>query len=282
MTAHDVPPARLLDTQATPRELRDALQALRERAPSAEAAARIEQRLGQPVQAAARVPRSLIALGLLALFGAAGLWVWPEHQAIRPPRSAARWQAPSLPLPAAIAAPAAPSTPAPRAPRAPIESEVAMAAAPQPSEPAAVSAPAALPVRALKRAKAPPSVPQTALAIQPVAVNDTLAAAEPAPAETVARNSIAPPPEDAERVFADPQDEPGLLYRARRLSSSDPSAALRLLVLHEASFPEGAFVQERDMLEIQIHERLGHAATAKRLAALFKQRYPESVYRVSP
>lgn len=83
-------------------------------------------------------------------------------------------------------------------------------------------------------------------------------------------------------MFADPQDEAGLLYRAKRLSSSEPKAALRLLVLHEASFPAGAFAEERDMLEIQIHERLGHAATAKRLAAIFKQRYPSSVYGVSP
>ena len=106
------------------------------------------------------------------------------------------------------------------------------------------------------------------------------------PARAITAPAPAPKPtavnDDAERVFADPQDEAGLLYRAKRLSGSDPDAALRLLVLHEASFPEGAFAQERDVLEIQIHERLGHAATAKRLAALFKQRYPGSVYRVGP
>jgi hypothetical protein len=118
-------------------------------------------------------------------------------------------------------------------------------------------------------------------AVMPAAHGESANAPAPAEPPPPARKVTAPP-EETERAFADPQDEAGLLYRARRLASSDPKAALRLLVLHEASFPDGAFVQERDVLEIQIHERLGHTATAKRLAALFKQRHPESVYRVSP
>jgi hypothetical protein len=279
---HDLQPVRLLDAQATPHALRDALQALRERAPSAEAEARIVQQLGRPVQTPARISPTLIALSVLALLGALGVWAWPEHEAIRRPRSGSTAEAPGLPLPAAIEAPSAP--PAPRTHREPARAEVAIAApaavvaAPPPVAPE--PAPARHP-RPVKRAKPAVLTPPAITAV--VAARDGELSPTPAPAEPQApTRKLTAPPDDTERAFADPQDEAGLLYRARRLASSDPKAALRLLVLHEASFPDGAFVQERDVLEIQIHERLGHTATAKRLAALFKQRHPESVYRVSP
>lgn len=281
-------PVRLLDAQATPGALRDALQVLRQRGPSPEAAARIQQSLGKPARPTARGGSVRYGLALIALIGGASWLAWPEHAAVEPPRSASPSEAPVLPLPASARAPVAHAPAAKRALMRATDVDTGAV------EPAALAASAHEPeseqgpVAAVKRS------PKPALAIKPARPAPTLeelaerAVQQPAAplatraSEAAALPATTPPNEDAERVFADPQDEAGLLYRAKRLSRTDPNAALRLLVLHEASFPDGTFAQERDMLEIQIHERLGHAGTAKRLAALFKQRYPGSVYRVGP
>jgi len=279
---HDeLEPKRLLDERATP-------DALREQAPSPAASARIRERLASPPPPAPRVGRSLIAIALVTLISALMWRTWPTHESARAPHAGAPSEAPLIRLPATHAVAPKAETPragSARAPAAAAQLEQVVEPAEQPATaPAVLLAPAPVPeiVRVPKRAKEP---------LAPKASNAPLVAStvlEPEPALDVPAKRTLPSPkplsqgEEAERMFADPQDEAGLLYRARRLSSSDPNAALRLLVLHEASFPDGAFVQERDMLEIQIQERLGHATTAKRLAALFKQRYPESVYRVSP
>lgn len=281
----ELPPVRLLDGQATPLALRDALRALRDRAPSAEASARIEQQLGRPALRSTRMPPALIALGVVALLGALSLWAWPEHQAIAVPRSASVNEAPALPVPATIPA----AAPEPRVQRAaagasvPIDAPIETVEAPllaRAPELSAGTAPALAlpsPKRAKPRVLATRAAPMPVVAISEPAPTAEQPAGPPAPI-----GAVSAAPRDAERAFADPQDEAGLLYRARRLASSDPKAALRLLVLHEASFPDGAFGQERDMLEIRIHERLGHAAAARRLAARFNERYPASVYSVSP
>jgi len=281
----ELEPKRLLDEHATPDALRDALQALRERAPSPAASARIREQIAKPLPPEPRAPRSLLPIALLALVGVLAWSSWPEHERSRAPQSAALGEAPSIPTPAPLElatppAPTAPPSVARPLPPAP--------AAPEPREqpPATAALPAPMPtpqsVRVPKRAHGPLAPkPSSAAPIASVVV-------KPVPALDAKPERMPPSPkplsqgEEAERMFADPQDEAGLLYRAKRLSSSDPNAALRLVVLHEASFPDGTFAQERDMLEIQIHERLGHASTAKRLATLFKQRYPESVYRLSP
>jgi hypothetical protein len=281
---NELPPKRLLDEHATPDELRDALQALRDRAPTPAAAARMREQIAKPVGPAPRAPGMLVSVALLALVSAFAWSAWPRPEPSRAPHSAAPSEAPMMPMPAAHEAPKITTArPVARTVELPAQAEPA---APQPAaEPVAAATPA--PTAALDDAPAPkrereplapkPSTARAADSIAPTAdpTPEPIAKAKPK-AKPLAQS------EEAERLFADPQDEAGLLYRARRLASSDPKAALRLLVLHEASFPDGAFVQERDMLEIQIHERLGQAATAKRLAALFKQRYPDSVYRVSP
>jgi len=78
---------------------------------------------------------------------------------------------------------------------------------------------------------------------------------------------------------AEPADEAGLLFRAKRLAAHDPRSALHLLETHAFYFPNGAFVQEREVLQIRLHERLGHRAKAEQLAAQFRLRFPNSVYR---
>ena len=67
--------------------------------------------------------------------------------------------------------------------------------------------------------------------------------------------------------------------RAKRLARSDPQGALRMLEAHAIHFPSGAFVEEREVLAIELHRRLGHAEVAERRAAQFLLRYPHSVYR---
>jgi hypothetical protein len=281
----EIEPKRLLDEHATPNALRDALQALRDRAPTPAAAARMREQIAKPVPPAPRAPSVLLSFTLLALIGALVWSAWPRHEPARAPSAAAPSEAPLQPMPTAQkASELKTSRPVARAIELPAQTEpVALQPAAQPIAAAASPAPSvALAEVPLPKRTREPLAPKPSTAPAP----DTAApSAEITPEPIAKARSKAEPlaqSEEAERLFADPQDEAGLLYRARRLASSDPKAALRLLVLHEASFPDGAFVQERDMLEIQIHERLGQVATAKRLAAMFKQRYPDSVYRVSP
>ena len=105
---------------------------------------------------------------------------------------------------------------------------------------------------------------------------DQPAQAQPEP--SAAEAEAAPPVVPAAPV---PQDEAGLLYRAKRVSSANPTAALSLLELHAQHFPDSAFRQEREVLVIKLHQRLGHVALARQLAAQFRARFPSSVYRVS-
>jgi hypothetical protein len=77
----------------------------------------------------------------------------------------------------------------------------------------------------------------------------------------------------------EPEDEAGLLYRAKRLARRDPAAALRLAESHALHFPQGAFVEEREVLAIELEKRLGHDAEAKQRAASFLARFPNSAYR---
>jgi hypothetical protein len=76
----------------------------------------------------------------------------------------------------------------------------------------------------------------------------------------------------------DPQDEAGLLYRAKRLAAREPAAALALLAVHARHFADGALAQERDVLTIRLLRRLGRRVLADWLAAEFRARYPHSVY----
>lgn len=285
-THDELEPARLLDQQATPAALREALHALRQQAPSAASAQRIREGIARPPASSPIAARWIVSFVVLGL---AGVALWPRASEapsatrVGPPApdavSPALAVAPSAqPQAAAVVAPAAPASSPARARVAATPAKLDPATEPAPDAPMPKPR-AAEPARAEKRAMPVPVLEPAAPAEAELAASEDVA---PATRAIEPPRALPGAPEDAERIFADPQDEAGLLYRAKRLSSTDPQAALRLIVLHEASFPKGAFAQERDMLELQIHERLGHAATVKRLSAAFQERYPGSVYRVSP
>jgi hypothetical protein len=69
------------------------------------------------------------------------------------------------------------------------------------------------------------------------------------------------------------------LALCKRLAAQDPQAALRQVEALAHDLPNGVFAQERELLAIHLHERLGHRETAEQLARRFRQRYPDSVYR---
>jgi hypothetical protein len=104
------------------------------------------------------------------------------------------------------------------------------------------------------------------------------AAAESEPQEPVALQPKAASAPRTPAAALDPQDEASFLYRAKRLAARDPQAALHLLEAHSKYFPKGALAEERDVLSIQLHRKLGDAAGAQRMAAQFRTRFPNSVY----
>lgn len=74
-------------------------------------------------------------------------------------------------------------------------------------------------------------------------------------------------------------DEAQQLARCKQLATRDPERALRELDMLARTHPHGAFLQERDLLEIRLRARLGDGAAAAALSQRFLQRYPNSVYR---
>jgi hypothetical protein len=69
------------------------------------------------------------------------------------------------------------------------------------------------------------------------------------------------------------------LAQCKRLALRDPEQALREVEALAQQLPNGALVQERELLAIRLHERLGHQAIAAELRQRFLARYPSSVYR---
>jgi hypothetical protein len=76
-----------------------------------------------------------------------------------------------------------------------------------------------------------------------------------------------------------PEDEAGLLYRAKKLARTDRRAALHMLEQHAAYFPQGTLVEEREVLAIDLLQRLGQKTEAAQRSALFLERFPHSSYR---
>ena len=73
--------------------------------------------------------------------------------------------------------------------------------------------------------------------------------------------------------------EAALLERAQAALERRPAEALRLSRQHEARFPEGALVQEREVIAIDALRRLGREAAAKARAAEFERRFRGSVHQ---
>jgi len=125
-----------------------------------------------------------------------------------------------------------------------------------------------------------------AAASQPTAVSEVATSSQRAETPRAAAERAAAPdsqpsaaaPQPAAKAELAPQDEAGLLYRAKRFAAHDPRAALRLLGSHAKYFPRGTLAEERDVLTIQLHRKLGDLTEAQRLATLFRAHYPTSIY----
>jgi len=146
-----------------------------------------------------------------------------------------------------------------------------------------------------------PAQPQApATAVPPAAPAPVAVAAPPPPpaeeladagAEPVARPPVVPPPRAPSPVARDdggagvaPDAGPGelaLLDEAfRALRASDPQAALAAAARHEAAFPQGAFVQERELIVVEALLALGRRDEANARGEAFLATYPTSSHRL--
>ncbi|MEM1417278.1 MAG: hypothetical protein AAGH15_20440, partial [Myxococcota bacterium] len=104
-------------------------------------------------------------------------------------------------------------------------------------------------------------------------------------AGAMARLAREPPPDEPPELEAsadEPQArDPGptevsLLVDARRVLDARPREALRLTRAHREAFPAGRLALEREVLAIDAHVRLGERRRARRRAAAFVERWPDS------
>jgi hypothetical protein len=137
------------------------------------------------------------------------------------------------------------------------------------------------------------SAPEPAPAPHVAATPGQRAAAEPAPEQQATAVEAAPsaalaPPRPRETIAptvskSDSQkavlEEAALLHEARTALGPDPSKALELSRTHQRRFPSGALTQEREVIAIQALSQLGRGDDAKRRAAQFVQRYPNSPHK---
>ncbi|HMI91281.1 MAG TPA: hypothetical protein VK509_07955 [Polyangiales bacterium] len=77
-----------------------------------------------------------------------------------------------------------------------------------------------------------------------------------------------------------PEAELQLLLRARRSLRRDPSAARALLEQHAATYPDGVFAQERELISVEALLRQRARSEAFWRAERFIARYPSSPYAV--
>jgi hypothetical protein len=78
------------------------------------------------------------------------------------------------------------------------------------------------------------------------------------------------------------RDDISLLEGARTsLAEGDAAGSLEQLTVHQRRFPVSALRQEREALEIKVLVALGRTVEAKRLAAVFLERYPRSSLRAA-
>lgn len=127
------------------------------------------------------------------------------------------------------------------------------------------------PVRPPAQQSAPPVQSPPAPASQP---------APPAVAEPEAAPSVEarPAPSSAKNTAAKP-DEATLLEQARRALATDPQRALAITRRHQALYPHGVLVQEREVIAIEALRRLGREGQASDRANSFEKSYPDSAHR---
>lgn len=118
---------------------------------------------------------------------------------------------------------------------------------------------------------APPVQSQPTPEVQP----QPSAAAAPAPVPTI---EAQPAPSAAKSAPAKP-DEAALLEQARRALVTDPQRALAITRRHQALYPHGVLVQEREVIAIEALRRLGREGQASDRANSFEKSYPDSAHR---
>jgi RNA polymerase sigma-70 factor (ECF subfamily) len=85
--------------------------------------------------------------------------------------------------------------------------------------------------------------------------------------------------EHAESAPASPEAELALLREAQSALNRSASAALTLADEHARLYPNGVFVQEREMLRIEAELTLGKRRDALERAHAFAERFASSTYR---
>jgi hypothetical protein len=145
--------------------------------------------------------------------------------------------------------------------------------------------------RSSSRGEAPPaasavaparSAPATSPARAPQ--HSALGGASGAPSPPLAPSAAPSVGSFAAEVVASSTEEPGsaaelgLLGRAQALLDTDAVRALALTSDHERKFPNGALVQEREVIVVDALLRLGRRADAETRAADFHRRFPASVH----
>jgi len=311
-------PIRMRETNQLPPALRDAFGALGMDAPSPEIAQRVQKTL-QALPAAAPGAAVVGGFGLGKLLviatliaGAASSAVvlkgrFDASQAPAPASAASAAHAPEpthrvLPVLSNAPNQATASLPAPTA----IEDHVAAAALGSRQVAAATEEPT-LPLRS--RAALGSKKPRADLSAQwvqglpaphhpgqaqRVAEGERAAKSGPAAAQPEAARAAADAPVSAAQgesetsaaplaqassMVGTQTSEAQRLARCKRLAAHDPEDALRELEALARDVPNGVFVQERELLEIRLHERLGDQAGAAQLKQRFLTRHPSSIYR---
>lgn len=133
----------------------------------------------------------------------------------------------------------------------------------------------------LVQAPAPPRMeaatpPATVDLVPPARLPSSEAAAKSARrVRTLPRAPSAP---SAPRASSDPLAELALLGRARRVLHADAQRALTLTDEHLASYAQGQFAEERELLAIEALSLLSRTREANVRAAAFARRYPHSVH----
>jgi hypothetical protein len=81
------------------------------------------------------------------------------------------------------------------------------------------------------------------------------------------------------KSIASPERELELLRKAQQALSRMPDTAEAYIAAHTRDYPDGLFVQEREMLRIELAVARGERAHSRQLARHFAQRFPGSTYQ---
>ncbi|HEY0712846.1 MAG TPA: hypothetical protein VGF45_09250 [Polyangia bacterium] len=100
-------------------------------------------------------------------------------------------------------------------------------------------------------------------------------AAWPAAVSPDLRQEVAPAAAPKNNTL--PQEQALVLGARRALVAADVGKATALLSEHEARFPAGALVEERETLRILVAVKAGDLPTARARAAEFRRRFPASI-----